>query len=183
MSSKTMKSPLSKGEECFVALLLAMTIILSSCTNWKAKFVQTQADLDNCLNAPENVTVQPMTMQVNKPSPTQSDTIDFVDIAPPVINEAHDSKPVKFDRIKYYAFFTDTTAVYFTISNRLENNRLLQIIQIDSMQYECKDIIKTKIVKEVIRETNLWKGIGIGFIGGLVLFLGLAVGYWYIKRK
>lgn len=152
------------------SLILFLIILLAGCTNWKAKYITANHNLDECLNAKDQEVITIETIRADIETPVQSDTI-FI----PAILKPGKIKTIrgKIDYKKSYQFTAklDSVNVWLTIHNKLYKRLLIQTVTIDSVKYPLKTKKITRTVKEIIRDINIWKSIAVGAIAGMFVII------------
>ena len=160
-----------------------------SCTNWKAKYLVTQGDLDDCLSVEPKEIIYIEDETVKDKQAVQTDTLYIRELEignrEPAPTESQNPKskirnPIPelyYDKQFDMGLKKDSVKVWLTVENRLIGNVFVQTVRIDSVKYPKIKVVREYSKVETIREYNRWKMLIWGFMGGLFIF-GVFAYFW-----
>lgn len=151
------------------------------CTNWKAKYLQAQYELEKAQRArtDTSITIEDVTRPLDR---AFVDTLIIPEIPATKDSSRKSQKklvlPV-YDRYRREVIDLDSVKVYLTIQNYLRGWRLINEVRLDSIQYPVKERrIVTRIPIEIDR-SNPYKNLFYGALAGIVVILaGLFIFFW-----
>lgn len=152
--------------------LAVLTIFISGCTNWKAKFYQSQIDLKECqqVKIDSSIIMESVTWSSISALPLDIDTfIVLYDTSTGYVIPSFNAK-------EQHLCSFDSVKAWITIENSIQNQEFIQKIYLDSFQYPLKTIIKTQKIPVRIDQTNYWKPIAIAaIVAAVILIIGFFV--------
>jgi len=170
-----------KNKTAYIIFCLLFAIfMLSACTNWKALYVETQHELEECQSAQEEeiIVEEPKTITFDG---QQVDTI-YIPYKPVIASDKdtkqsfekkemprHDNKP-EYQRRLRFSKEQDSVVVFLTIMNQLQGNRFVQAVQVDSVLYNKKVKTITKTVPiQLEAEYNYYRDMFVGIAAALLV--------------
>ncbi len=155
--------------------------LLFGCTNWKAKFYQSRVELERCINRDFDKEVTDGDIIVEFPGdvidlppvePGATDTIVVVDTVQNVVIRTV-YRNITVDPSPTLHFAKDSTAIWLTVYNRIENATLLQSVRIDSLKYPAK---VRHHYRTIIEQGDNWTRLIIAALFGVTLgIIGMAL--------
>ena len=193
----------------YILTLFFLSYILSACTNYKALYLQTRADLDECLSTEPKEQVYTDDVVIADPGAVQSDTIYISDVigqgskvkSEKTVIASTAKQPLEMMRSplrrltnrddgdlqyeKQYQLFLnkDSVQVWVSVTNQLINQALIQTVGIDSLKYPKKKLVQSFTRIEKVYEYNRFKSMFWGVGSGLVIFVLFAIFYTKMHGK
>lgn len=154
-------------------LIVVISLILGSCTNWKAKFYQSQLDLQECRKAPADtvIIIEPGVIEY----PIDSLLRDF---NPDVLGEETLTLPAMpvLNYVKEYVYKAekDSVKIWLWVYNKISDNELRQTIRIHKVEYprEIRTITRTVEVEKPVKD-RVNPNVKMIIIGVIILVGGL----------
>jgi len=158
-----------------IAVLVALLAMLTSCTNWRAKFLESQHELEKARNPEETTLTEVKPVQLTPANAVKRDTI--VINVPAETTHIGTTRVVKrlqkisFSAERAYFFNQDSLKVWITISNQLLGHMLFQRARLDSVRYPRRTTTTIRKVPVEVDKTNPYKAVAIGAITATVIIL------------